>query len=118
METTEIIRILRQCGSCSLTDCTECPEYHRGDSSEGQGFMWSCGGVLLEAADRLELMEDIRKDMWERTNENHLLKRKLKVALVERNNAWEKIARITGERYDKWLSETGEDVSEFPKEGM
>ena len=59
METTEIIRILRQCGECCLTNCTECPEYKKAEEGfrkdpEAVGFMWSCGGVLLEAADRLE----------------------------------------------------------------
>ena len=59
METTEIIRILRQCGDCCLTNCTECPEYQKAEEGfhkdpEAVGFMWSCGGVLLEAADRLE----------------------------------------------------------------
>lgn len=59
METTEIIRILRQCGDCCLTNCEDCPEYKKAEEGfrkdpEARGFMWSCGGVLLDAADRLE----------------------------------------------------------------
>lgn len=69
METTEIIRILRQCGDCCLTNCTECPEYKKAEEGfrkdpEAKGFMWSCGGVLLDAADRLEELDKLVNE-WE-----------------------------------------------------
>lgn len=59
METTEIIRILRQCGDCCLTNCEDCPDYKKAEEGfrDAKGFMWSCGGVLLDAADRLESLD-------------------------------------------------------------
>lgn len=40
--------------------------------------------------------------------ENEGLKNKLKIARAERNQAWGKLARITGEREAKWLEEAFE----------
>jgi hypothetical protein len=69
METTEIIRILRQCGDCCRSSCEECPDYKKAEEGfrkdpEAKGFMWSCGGVLLDAADRLEELSELLNE-WE-----------------------------------------------------
>ncbi len=69
METTEIIRILRQCGDCCLTNCEDCPDYKKAEEGfrkdpDAKGFMWSCGGVLLDAADRLEELSELLNE-WE-----------------------------------------------------
>lgn len=89
--------------------CAECP-YEHDEYCEV--------ALMKDAVGYLKRMDDLRKDIWDRTNENHRLKRNLRLTRAQLNAAWDKIARITGERYDKWLSESGESVPEFPKEGM
>lgn len=61
--------------------------------------------LLRDALECLKMMDDVRKDIWDVTNENHRLTRSLRVARVERDQAREKLARITGEREASWLSE-------------
>lgn len=69
--------------------------------------------------------DDLRKDIAVLTeeltgahDECHRLAKSLSIARLQRKQAWEKLARITGEKYAEWLSESGEPVPEFPKEGM
>ena len=69
METTEIIRMLRQCGDCCRSSCEECPDYQKAEEGfhkdpDAKGFMWRCGGVLLDAADRLEELSELLNE-WE-----------------------------------------------------
>lgn len=99
METTEIIRILRQCGECCLTNCTECPEYKKAEEGfrkdpEAVGFVWSCGDILLDAADRLESLDK----RWKRT-------------AVERDQA-----RQMRERAERLLGQAREEAMDLRKD--
>ena len=107
METTEIIRILRQCGDCCLSHCEDCPEYKKAEEGfrkdpDAKGFMWSCGGVLLEVADRLALMEDIRKDIWDITNEKRRLVQELETLRAERHGEVEPARWEWGRHFGAW----------------
>lgn len=96
METTEIIRILRQCGECCRSSCEECPEYKKAEEGfrkdpEAVGFMWSCGGVLLDAADRLESLD-----------------KRWKITRVERDQS-----REMRERAERLLAQSQEELLEL-----
>lgn len=104
------------------TGCDSCPyQYVECDSS--------CINDLLR--DALETIRSLEKkyasavEMAAIAEEQvAAAKKATKVARAERNAAWEKLARITGEREKVWLEEKpmtndyGEYPPEFPREGM
>ena len=94
---------------CIVGNCSNC-EYGGDGCHRGE--------LMKESLADLKRLDDLRKDMWDLANKNHNLVRKVRLLRLQRDQAWEKIARITGEREAAWLSESGEPVPEFPKEGM
>ena len=83
---------------CSNLDrsCEECPY---------DGAEYCEVALMKDALEFLKRMDDVRKDIWDVTNKNHQLVRELKLTRAQRNSAWEKLARITGEREKAWLDE-------------
>ena len=94
-------KVIADMTCCVTGKCAEC--------SYGEMELDECQGALIRAAlPFLKLMDDVRKDIWDVTNKNHQLVRELKLTRAQRNSAWEKIARITGEREKAWLEQEGE----------
>lgn len=73
--------------------CGDCPYKERG---------WDCEEHLIDdAMEMLKRMDDIVKDMWDRTNENHRLVRELKALRAERNAAIRELTRVEDELADR-----------------
>lgn len=92
---TKLDKVIAALGDCTSGECRgNCPY-------DGDGY---CKDRLMRDA-----IAELEK-----------LERRLKVALAERDAAWAKIARMTGERWDvPPLPTNGEEsVPEFPREGM
>lgn len=104
----KVIAGLRYCINPN-TDCEvcddDCPYLGKRDGHK------VCVDFLMEdALELLKLMDSVRKDMWDRTNENHRLKRELK-ALREKLS-W--VEEMLPTMPNDW----GEYPPEFPREGM
>ena len=98
----KVIAGLERCHrDVAYRDCDSCPYASAGSECE------RC--LMEDALLFLKRMDDVRKDIWDVTNKNHQLVRKLKLTQAQRNSAWDKLARITGEREKAWLDE---EVSE------
>lgn len=63
----------------------------------------------------LKVMDALREDMWDLSNENRRLKRELKAARTERDAAREKLLWLEPSRTP---NDWGEYPPEFPKEGI
>ena len=80
---------------------------------DGEG---NCVEPLMR--DCLEVLQTLRDDLQGAHDETHRLMKSLKVVRAERDAAREKLAWIAGSREAEWLSENGEKVPDFPREGM
>lgn len=92
--------VIGSLGGCIRGICSNC-EYGDSDCHRDE--------LMKDALEYLKRMDDLRKDMWDLTHKNHQLVRSLKLTRAQRNSAWEKLARITGEREAAWLAEEAPD---------
>ncbi len=109
MEKLEKVIAGLECCQSDEKDCDKSCPYFKGWRQDG-----CLDDMMADTREVLKLMDDIRKDMWDRTNENHRLKRELKAARAERDAALEKLS---------WLEkqtpmDNGEYGPDFPREGM
>lgn len=108
----EVILGLESCIKDADTDgCPGCPYGPSDDYS-------CCVELMKDSLGYLNRMDDLRKDIWDRTNENHRLSRHLKYARQERDAAQNKLGWILSQLGTEWLTENGESSPDFPKEGM
>ena len=97
----KVIAGLTECSRGRERNCEECPYWEFID--------YTCLQALrMDALAYLKLWDVLRKDLWDRTHEIVRLKKELK-ATREKLSWLEEKPR---------LSESGEPVAEFPREGM
>lgn len=98
----KVIAGLSECSRGRERDCENCLYWEYVD--------YTC--VQMLRRDALEVIEalraerdDLRKDVEVLTEENERLRKSLKIARLQRKQAWDKLARITGEREAAWLEQ-------------